>query len=189
MTYRKIPEFDNYSINEDGIIFSHYTNKERKSYKSGSYLVTKLRRDGISYTTTIHRILARTFLDLDSFSSDKEVDHIDGNTLNHVLSNLQVLTVEEHKLKTYGERKFPKKYCTVCNKELPNPRSLSNLCEAHRQITILLEDIEYWVINYSWVRAAKELGMTDSGLRKRYFNMTGLNPSLLKRSKHERSTP
>lgn len=178
MTYKIIPEFENYSINKEGIVFSLYTNKERKSYYSGPYLVTKLRKNGISYTTSIHRILARTFLDLDSFASEKEVDHIDGNPANNRLDNLQVLTYDEHKLKTFLTSS-PKNYCSVCNEQLSKNNS-SGLCATHKYKNISIQDIEYWVKTASWARASRELGMSDVGLRKRYEKETGLNPSLLK---------
>lgn len=180
MTYKNIPEFENYSINEDGVVLSHYTGKERKAYLSGSYLVTKLRHKGKSYTTTIHRILARTFLDLDSFDSDKEVDHIDGNTLNNSLDNLQVLTVDAHKAKTHSSY-LQRKKCLTCGTVIPNKRTVSDYCELHRQKEISIEAIEYWVTNFSWRRASSELGLTDAGLRKRYLRETGTNPSELTR--------
>lgn len=178
--YKVISEFENYSINEDGFILSHYTGKERKAYKSGNYLVTKLRKNGKSYTTTIHRILARTFLDLDSFASTNEVDHIDGNTQNNSLTNLQVLTYEEHKAKTLASFK-PRVYCKVCSVRLTS-RNKSGLCTEHKYKSIPIEDIIYWVKTYSWVRASKELGLSDNALRKRYYNETGLDPKLIKNS-------
>lgn len=41
---------------------------------------------------------------------------------------------------------------------------------------ITVKDIEYWVINFSWTRASKELGLSDNGLRKRYTKLTGKSP-------------
>lgn len=49
-----------------------------------------------------------------------------------------------------------------------------------KTIEISAEEIEYWVTNFSWTRASKELGLSDNGLRKRYTKLTGNSPKSLK---------
>ncbi|MFP9058711.1 hypothetical protein, partial [Enterococcus faecalis] len=48
---------------------------------------------------------------------------------------------------------------------------------------ITVEQIEYWVSKYSWIRASKELGLSDTGLRKRYKSLTGKDPKSIKKNR------
>lgn len=120
----------------------------------------------------------------------------------HVLANLRYMTavdnmsksnkfdesmLDEEYIPTVVElnpptNKIVKKSCPTCGKLLEN-KNTTGYCIKHRPVLkeIDVKDIEYWVSNFSWTRAAKELGMSDNGLRKRYKNITGLDPkSILK---------
>lgn len=114
----------------------------------------------------------------------------------HVENNLQYLTPfdnisksntfkEEYLLEATIAKEYKpvlnpnKKYCKVCSKKLQS-RNITGYCREHLpRKEISIEDIEYWVKNYSWVRASKELGLTDNGLRKRYKTVTGRDPKNL----------
>jgi len=179
--FSEIPGFSKYLINRDGEIYSRYVNRIIKSHiNSSGYYVIKLVKDGISYNFLLHRILAFVFLELPSLDSDLEVDHKDTNKLNFSLENLQVLDPENHILKTYADNGYkPRPKCAGCGKVLNKGTKLCIICLDKQKDHISIEDIEYWVTNFSWVRAAKELGLSDNGLRKRYSKLTGLSPKTL----------
>lgn len=126
------------------------------------------------------------YLDLDSLSSDMEVDHIDSNVFNNKLCNLQVLSKEDHLSKTHGEwRNLSNKVC-ACGTKLYEHNTSGKCITCYNQSRIsdgiTPELIEYWVGNFSWTRASKELGLSDNGLRKRYKKLTGLDPKSIKHS-------
>lgn len=177
--YKEIDGFNNYSINIKGDVFSSKSNKILKTQKNTrGYLFVRLHKNSKQYSFLVHRLLAFVFLELPSLNSKLEVHHKDFNILNNNLDNLKVLTKEEH-LITHGI--LPKRCSnTNCSNKLDVYNS-SGLCKYHynqKRINdgISLEDITYWVTNFSWTRASKELGLSDNGLRKRFTKLTGKPP-------------
>ncbi len=185
LMFLEIPEYPEYSINtlgqvlssKSGNILIHHTN-------SSGYLYVSLWIDGRNKNLLVHRLLARVFKDLPSLDSDLEVDHKDRNKTNIELNNLVVLTKEEHNLKTLKDLGYISKLdrcCEVCGVQISKN---ATLCREHSNPTknpqITIEEIEYWVRNYSWVRAGKELGLSDNGLRKRYKSLSGKDPKNIK---------
>jgi len=184
--YTKIPNFENYLINREGSIFSTKVNRElTPQINSRGYKFIRLHENGKQFSFLLHRLLAYVFLDLPSLSSALEVDHIDSDILNNSLSNLQVLTHKQHHFKTHGPySETLEKFCT-CGAKL-SEFNTSGLCRKHWDESrindgITAEQIVYWVGNYSWTRASKELNLSDTGLRKRYRKLTGLDPKSLKK--------
>jgi hypothetical protein len=88
--------FPNYEVNENGEVWSRITNRFLKPHVSSKdgYLRVVLRKDGRSYSRTIHRIVAETFLP----NSDVLpcINHIDENKRNNHLSNLEWCTHQEN---------------------------------------------------------------------------------------------
>ena len=180
-----IPEFPEYLITESGKVFST---------KSNRLLTHQINSSGYPYVTftykykrhsfLVHRLLARVFKDLPSLDSDLEVDHDNRNKLDFSLGNLIVRSSVEHRTKTTEERGhlLGGSRCRTCDVPIGSGRSycLTHYKETlpHQEITP--EDIEYWVLNFSWTRAAKELGLSDNGLRKRYKSLTGKDPKTIK---------
>lgn len=78
---------------------------------------------------------------------------------------------EQHNFSNQGIRN---RYETISGKKC------SEITVKPEKIEISAEEIEYWVLNFSWTRASKELGLSDNGLRKRYTKLTGLNPKTIK---------
>jgi hypothetical protein len=121
-------------------------------------------------------------LQLNRWLTSKEVvHHIDENRINNELTNLEILSQEEHA--SVHLRKLEDRVCIQCNKLYRPKTSKQKYCSRDcvpSSNDISVEDIVYWVKNYSWVRAGKELGITDNGLRKKYKKLTGLDPKLLK---------
>lgn len=185
---KRIPEYQDYLITRYGRIWSTKSNKWLKIHKH------KNNRDYVTLSTQgtpkkflISRLVCRVYGDLPSLFSELEVDHKDRDRTNNYYKNLQALTMEAHEAKSFEERGHARREednkcacgtviqhvstecweCHVSNRKLINP-------------SISEEDIVYWVLNYSWIRAAKELGLSDTGLRKRYTKLTGKDPKYIK---------
>lgn len=188
-----IPDYPQYLISRDGRLYSTKTNKLLTLFLNNrNYPYYSLCIEGKTKNLLVSRILAYVFKDLPSLDSDLEVDHNDGNTMNFELTNFIVRTPQEHMTKTLKQRglnKARESFCAICSKKLDITNS-SGLCNVHYQENlrntrvknpeITSEQIEYWVKNFSWVRAAKELGYSDNGLRKRYRSLTGKDPKSIK---------
>lgn len=186
--FHPIAEYPEYLVSKDGRVYSKKSKRLLKTpLSSNGYprviVTTNL---GVSKHLMLHRVLARVFKDLPSLDSHLEVDHNDTNKLNFSLDNLIVRTKEEHRVKTTKERNqiVHNPHCITCGRLLQNRDSseckpCSNISR-RKPIEITAKDIEYWVLSYSWVRAAKELGLSDNGLRKRYKSLTGKEPKEIK---------
>ncbi|MFP9167075.1 hypothetical protein ACLI1Y_17120, partial [Enterococcus faecalis] len=79
-------------------------------------------------------------------------------------------TKQDHRIKTTVERghTIGGNKCPYCNKQINSSSKTCFDCKPKSSPDITAEQIEYWVINYSWVKASKELVLSDNGLRKRY---------------------
>ena len=108
-----------------------------------------------------------------------------GDNTNNNISNLVVRNKKEHMSKTIQQRGHIERSTSddFCSCGAPKERvskqcikcfSSSRKILIHKEIT--QEQIEYWVRNYSWARASRELGLSDNGLRKRYKNLSGKDP-------------
>ena len=182
-----IPEFPEYSVSETGEVFSSKSNRLLKIQRnSNGYPYVTFTYHYKRYQILIHRLLAYMFKDLPSLDSELEVDHDNRDVLDFTLDNLVVMTKEQHRQKTTLERghTIGGTKCTICSIKISSGRVYCASCSPAKKITspeISPESIEYWVSNYSWVRAAKELGLSDNGLRKRYKSLTGKDPKTIKK--------
>ena len=66
-----------------------------KPYIANKYYKVTLIKKGVKHKQYIHRLMAFEFLGLDK-NSNLQVDHIDNNTLNNNISNLQLLSQQEN---------------------------------------------------------------------------------------------
>lgn len=177
----KIPGYPEYGINAQGDVYSFRTQKVLRQWENnrGRLLVTFSIRGNRKHFQ-VSRLMGVVYLGLESLDSCEEVDHINNHIQNNTAPNLQALTKEEHALKTYGNKK-EKAQCRVCEKTLSKSHCL--VCREcwikANTSSVTLEEIVYWVTNYSWTRAAKELGLSDNGLRKRYRSLSGKDPKLI----------
>jgi hypothetical protein len=102
---KTINGFENYSISENGEIFSLYEKGKRgktglisrlmkTSIGTTGYETVHLYRSGKRFTIMVHRIMAETFLS--SIDGKNVVNHKDLNKKNNVISNLEWVTHAEN---------------------------------------------------------------------------------------------
>lgn len=90
MKVKKIKNFEKYTIDEEGTVYSYWNEKPRKlkPWKiSRGYLHVILHKNKKRYHFSIHRLVALTFLR--KRKHYLSVNHKDGNILNNKLSNLE----------------------------------------------------------------------------------------------------
>ncbi|EDA1231429.1 HNH endonuclease [Salmonella enterica subsp. enterica serovar Derby] len=187
--FKPIPEYPEYLVSEKGEIYSTISNKYLKPTINGKgYYHFAVREDTNKYKwLQLHRVICRVYGNLPSLDSEMEVDHNDRNKLNILPSNLVARKKKDHYDKTTLERgkTIGGTRCIVCNKRIHSGREYCINCSPVKQTKspeITAEQIEYWVSKYSWTRAAKELNLSDNGLRKRYTKLTGKSPKEIKKS-------
>ena len=84
--------FSKYDIDESGNIYSHFTKKMLKHYKSvdkagGYYVVSLVNDEGKIKVSKVHRMVVLAFLE--PIEGKPQVNHIDGNKSNNHISNLE----------------------------------------------------------------------------------------------------
>jgi len=92
--WRLINGYDNYEISSHGRCRNNKTSRIFKPGIRSGYYVVSLRKNNITKIYPIHRLVAFAFLD--NPLNKKCVDHIDGNTINNMLSNLRWATLHEN---------------------------------------------------------------------------------------------
>ena len=95
MSWQKIKQNENYSINELGQVRNDQTGAIKTPYKNkaNGYLYVDLYKDNKSKKIPVHRLLAETFIP-NPFNKPT-VDHKDGNRENNSLNNLRWATYGE----------------------------------------------------------------------------------------------
>lgn len=89
IVYRSLPNGKTRVCKQKGRIISQMINKgTRKGVKPRYEL--KLSMNGKTKSYQVHRLIAQTFLD--NYSEELEVNHIDGNSLNNNVDNLEMVT-------------------------------------------------------------------------------------------------
>lgn len=92
---KRIKEFENYSITEDGKVWSHVINRFIKhQINKYGYLTVKLCNNGKCQHKSIHRLVAEAYLP--NLELKKEVNHINGIKTNNNLYNLEWATRKEN---------------------------------------------------------------------------------------------
>lgn len=185
-----IPEYPEYLVSPKGDVWS--TKNDRlltNQLSSRVYYQTCLFSGGKKRHLSISRIVASAFLGMNLYDDSVEVDHIDTDTTNNHYSNLQVLTVEEHRRKTFEDKGIkPTLSCLGCGVKLRarNETYESQTCKScqtkekdltEQEICSLLSE------HGSWSKASKAVGISDNGLRKMYKRVSGgKNPKYINKS-------
>ena len=87
-----------YLIDENGNVWSNYTNKFLKWCEDGDgYASVTLRKNGKQFCARIHQIVATNFL---GRKPNECVDHIDRNKKNNCVSNLRICTNSQNQMNT-----------------------------------------------------------------------------------------
>jgi hypothetical protein len=93
--YKKIKDFPNYSINEDGVVRNDKFNRELiNTLNNQGYFEVQLWNNGKAKTKNIHRVLAEAFIP--NPENKCCINHKDGNRRNNILDNLEWNTNEEN---------------------------------------------------------------------------------------------
>lgn len=108
--FKPIEGFPDYQVSNTGNVVSYKGKKPRilkcKVDKYG-YKCVCLRRDNKNHHFTVHRLVAKAFVD--NLYNKPTVNHIDGNKLNNNYTNLEWHTVAENTKHAYDNGLF-----TVC---------------------------------------------------------------------------
>jgi hypothetical protein len=102
---KEVLGFPNYTLDENGVIYSRYIVGGRGSTKEEftplkqvldhtGYYIVSLCNDGKKFKRSIHRLLAIHYLD--NPEGKAHVNHIDGDKTNNDLSNLEWATPQEN---------------------------------------------------------------------------------------------
>ena len=94
---RLVKGFENYSVTEDGRVYSHYYNKFLKPFLREStyeYWYVNLYKDKLKSKHSIHRLVASAYID--NPKNKPQVNHIDGNKFNNHVTNLEWVTPSEN---------------------------------------------------------------------------------------------
>ena len=92
---KQIPNYPNYSITEDGKIWSDKTNKFLKAGKcKNGYFLVSLFNDNNRKSLYVHKLVALTYLN--NLENKRCVNHINGNKEDNNVSNLEWSTHSEN---------------------------------------------------------------------------------------------
>jgi hypothetical protein len=94
---KPIPNYPNYSVTEDGKVWSSLTNKFLKAGlgKVGYYVVA-LHKDNNQKTFNVHRLVAESFLN--NVDNKLFVNHINGIKTDNNITNLEWCTAKENNI-------------------------------------------------------------------------------------------
>lgn len=88
-----IPSHQNYSISDKGVIKNIKSGRILKLHvRPDGYVTTSLYHKGVMCCCYVHRVLLETFF----WSSDKQVNHMDGDKSNNSIGNLEYCTPKEN---------------------------------------------------------------------------------------------
>lgn len=106
---RQLENFKNYSITEDGRVFNNIHNRELRPYllvASGYPAVTLRHPNGNRRPTTVHRLVASTFIP--NPLNLPQVNHKDGDKTNNHVSNLEWCDNSHNSQHAYDKGLTPK---------------------------------------------------------------------------------
>ena len=97
---KRIKDYENYSITEDGKVWSHLKNKFIKpQINNRGYLCVQLWNNGKRLKTSIHRLVALAYIE--NIDNKSQVNHINGNKYDNTIMNLEWVTHGENQIHAY----------------------------------------------------------------------------------------
>ena len=96
--WKQIKDYPGYEVSDQGRIKSFKQNKNGKVLNGiirKGYLQVDFRKDGITHSEGVHRIVLSTFSPVENMEA-YTVNHKDGNPLNNRLENLEWMTLSEN---------------------------------------------------------------------------------------------
>lgn len=98
---KSIPSFPDYLITEDGRIKSLKSQKWLRLFiQKDGYKKVSLRRDGVTFKKSVHRLVAETFLD--NPNGLPVVHHLNDDKLDNRVENLKWATYSENNAQDYA---------------------------------------------------------------------------------------
>jgi len=91
--------FSGYTIREDGEVRSRFGRKIKPQVGKNGYIRVELWTNGKGKKYLLHRLLAQAFVP--NPEGKPQINHIDGNKSNNVISNLEWCTQSENQLHAY----------------------------------------------------------------------------------------
>lgn len=100
MQWKKIKNFENYSVSDTGLVRDDVKCRILKQTPSDGYLVVSLRtNDGRRHTVRVHRLIAEAFIP--NTENKPQVNHKDGNGHNNYVDNLEWASSQENIVHAY----------------------------------------------------------------------------------------
>lgn len=107
--FTNIPDFDNYMISKNGLVYSKFTKGLMKhQVLPNGYCKIKLKNnDNIYRDKYIHVLIATTYLDYKNNDNNLVINHYNGNKSNNTIDNLEIVTKSENMLHSIDILKNP----------------------------------------------------------------------------------
>jgi hypothetical protein len=142
-----IKDHPNYSIDITGLVINNKTNKYLKIQLNQKREIVELWKDNKKKHCQIHRLLAEAFIP--NPDNLPQINHIDGNSLNNKIENLEWVTDRDNKLHAYRtglmkQNKFAVLQYTLNEKFV---REYESILEAHRVTKIDRKSIKFNIEN------------------------------------------
>ena len=91
----KVKDFEDYTIDETGNVFSIRKNKYLKqTINRNGYCKVTLQKDKYKKTFSVHRLVAQAYLK--NYSNTLQVNHINGIKIDNRAENLEMVTAKEN---------------------------------------------------------------------------------------------